>query len=249
MTPRTVHAIPPPPADDEPIVAPSMPRLRSRTNDPTREYASRAGEVQPLPDSVAALILCRKGWAKIERQQIKVTLDGQELLFASRDSISIAEHNGTGRRVLWALNRRAPEVLHILTDQGAYVESIPRKGEAQWFDQGDASRAAHGDAQAMLQRDIARLKELHRPAMESADADARHNAAQVRRLVQTFPAPAGRETQPAECPRAEGVAAAMRTIESKPRRNIDASVAARADTAARKKLAANTPAATGDDWV
>lgn len=220
-TPRNVHAIPPPPENFGPEERShkgslTLPRLRAVTNDPEREYAQRPGQVEALPDYVAALILCRKGWSKVERQQIKITLDGHELLFASRESITIAEHNGTGRSVLWVLNRRAPDVLHILTDDGAYIETIPRKGEATWFDSSEASQAAYRDAKAMISRDFARMKELHRPDTDAAAADTVHNAAQVRRLVQTFP------HQPADAPsvpsipsydRAESIAAAIDNVE------------------------------------
>ena len=71
----------------------------------------------------------------------------------------IAAKNGTGERVLWALNRRAPDLLHLLTADGRYIETVPRKGQAQWFDSSEASRAAYGDAQAMIQRDAARLRD------------------------------------------------------------------------------------------
>ncbi len=268
-THRNIHAIPPRPDDEDfgqeargqnaPL---GLPRLRAITNDPQREYAQRDGQVEPLPDHVAALILCRKGWAKVERQQIKVTLDGKDLLFASRESITIAEHNGTGRRVLWVLNRRAPDVLHILTDDARYVETIPRKGEAQWFDHSEASQAARGDAQAMLQRDVARLRSLHRPD-EAAEAErTAHNAAQVRRLVQTFPADVGRVSRRAtdhcveaslrrdacDFPRAETIVAAMRNADCQRERHAervvsDASLQRIADAA----LSSSTPCAADSD--
>lgn len=193
MIARSIHPIPAPPADEDDNFCQDnaervAPRTRRVTNDPAREYAQRSGEVEPLPNSIAALILCKKGWAKIERHQIKITLDGEELVFASRDSLVIAAQNGTGERVLWALNRRAPELLHLLTAQGAYIESVPRKGEAQWFDSGEASRAAYGDAQAQIQRDARQLRELHTGDTAAATRDAQDNAATTHRLIQTFPA-------------------------------------------------------------
>lgn len=216
MIARSVHPIPPPPADEYSPEANEhhevMPRLRRVTNDPAREYAQRPGAVAPLPNSVAALILTRKGWAKIERHQIKITLDGEDLVFASRDSIVIAAKNGTGERVLWAVNRRAPELLHLLTNDGRYIESVPRKGVATWFSQDDASREAYADAQAMIQRDAARLRELHTPDTAAAADSARHNAAEIHRLVQTFPTGeqgAGREIAPASFPKADEISRAM----------------------------------------
>lgn len=225
---RSIHAIPPKPVDDE---APQsfdeieqLPKLRSRTNDPAREYAQRGGEVRRLPDSIAALILSKKGWAKIERHQIKVTLDGEDLFFASRDSLVIAAKNGTGERVLWVMNRRAPDVLHLLTDDGRYIESVPRKGEATWFDHGAASQAAHADATAQIQRDARRLQELHRPDTEAAAAAAQHNAAQTRRLIQTFPVP-GHDRSPSpedeDFDKANRIVEAMENVETQRTRRTE----------------------------
>jgi hypothetical protein len=222
MIARSIHPTPPP-QDDAPSVSAAveegverpLPRLRELTNDPAREYTARAGETEPLPDSVAALILCRKGWAKVERHQITVTLDGNELQFTSRDSLVIASKNGTGERVLLAINRRAPDVLHILTDDGRYIESIPRKGEAQWFDAGETSSAAIGTARAHLQRDMARYAELHAPSRDAAAADAAHNAAEVHRLVQTFPLDRGPEQERTSgpFPKAEEITRAIDNVE------------------------------------
>lgn len=166
----------------------ALPRLRERTNDPAREYAARPGATEALPDNVAALILCKVGRAKVERHQIKISLDGQELVFTSADSATIAEHNGTGARVLWALNRRAPDFLHILGHDGSYIETIAAKGQAQWFDRGETSQAAMATAKTHLRRDMERLAHLHEPDTAEAAARAQHNAAEVARLVQIFPA-------------------------------------------------------------
>ncbi|EDY16714.1 hypothetical protein CfE428DRAFT_5827 [Chthoniobacter flavus Ellin428] len=216
MIARSIHPIPEMPADDEGSLGDhSLPEVASRTrrvtNDPAREYAQRQGEVERLPDAVAALILCKKGWAKVERHQIKITLDGEELVFASRDSMVIAEKNGTGERVLWAVNRRAPELLHVLTKDGAYVESIPRKGEAQWFSHDAESRAAYADAQAQIQRDARRLRDLHTEDSAEAVRAAQANAATTERLVNTFPAPEAERSPSREgrFPEGERMAAAM----------------------------------------
>ncbi|MEO7933236.1 MAG: hypothetical protein ABIT76_08780 [Chthoniobacterales bacterium] len=205
---RACHPIPLPPEDDAP--APNIKvatRLRAVGNDPQREYANRPGEVHPLANNVAALILFRKGWTKIERNEIKVTLEGEPLTFASRHSMTIATLNGTGQRVLWALNRRDPQFLHLLTADGAYIESIPAKGEAEWFSQDATSQEAIADVQAQTQRDLRRVRDLHQPDELAAAADARQNAATIHRLVQTFPLAS--TTEPASFEKADRMESAI----------------------------------------
>lgn len=193
MNYRNVHL---PTVEEAP--APSAPRLRVVTNDPAREYAQRPGQAERLPDSVAALILCKSGFAKVERQEIKITLDGTDHKFASSNSITIAEKNGTGERVLWVINRHAPDVLHILSKDGAYIESIPRKGSATWFSSDEASREALAETRRMRKRDMERLDQVHAPDTRAALEREQHNRTEIARLVSTFPSPASdREQQPA----------------------------------------------------
>lgn len=154
------------------------------TNDPAREYEQRPGMVERLPDAVAALILCKTGFARIERHQIKVKIDLEEYVFASSRSVTIAEKNGTGERVLWAINRHSPDILHILTEDGGYVESVPLKGKGEWFNPDNSEALA--EAARMRKRDMARLALLHEPDTANALAREQHNAAEVRRIVNTF---------------------------------------------------------------
>ncbi|GEM_PF-3157565 len=183
---RNAHLPTLPPA---PVAPQQATRLRERTNDPAREYARRPGTVQPLPDCVAAVILCKTGFAEVDRHQITITLEGERLYFSSSDSVTIATKNGTGQKVLWAINRRAPDVLHILDESGAYVESIPLKDRAKWFDESEASREALAEARRHIGRDMARLAELHQPETREAVEREQHNAREVQQyLVNTFPA-------------------------------------------------------------
>jgi len=185
---RNIHIQPNSP-DQNATQLPQLPRLRSLKNDPAREYAQRPGEVETLPDSVAALILCKSGFTKVERHQLKVTLDGKEYFFASSNSITIATKNGTDEKVLWVINRHAPDVLHILGRDGEYIESIPRKGRADWFSADEASREALAETKRMRGRDMARLNEIHAPDIEAALEREQHNAGEIKRLVNIFPAP------------------------------------------------------------
>jgi len=205
---RNIHLPDPQPT---PAPAAGLPRLRSVTNDPAREYAQRPGEVEPLPDSIAALILCKRGYAIVERHQIKVTMDTKTYFFASSASVTIAEKNGTGEKVLWVINRHAPDVLHILGRDGEYIESIPRKGRADWFSNDAASKEALAETRRMRQRDMTRLQQIHQPDTAAALEREQDNTRRVAKLVNTFPAstparhvdasaPSSRQEMPLEVP-------------------------------------------------
>lgn len=192
MTARNIH-IAAAETEDAAMTRPErlLPRLRERTNDPAREYASRPGTVRPLPDSVAALILCKTGRRVVERHQIIAAVDGVERAYSSPDSIIIAELNGTGKKVLWVGNRRKPDCIHLLSDRGDYLETLPLKGEATWFSQDEASQAALAAAAAHRRREMQRLQMLHESDTAEAAAREAHNRAEieaeVQRIVHTFP--------------------------------------------------------------
>lgn len=173
-----------------------LPRLRDVTNDPLREYRSRPGAVRPLPDSVASLILSKKGRCIVENHQIVASIDGVERAYSSRDSVVIAELNGKGVKVLWFANRRKTDCIHLFSNNGTYLETLPLKQDAQWFSNDAVSQEAMAAAVSHRKRDARRLGELHAPDIAAAAAREAHNgreiAAKVRedeRIVRTFAAP------------------------------------------------------------
>lgn len=166
-----------------------LPRLRVVTNDPAREYSARPGAVEKLPDSVAALILCKQGFNKVGRNGITIELDGRKLNYWSEGSVTCATKAGTNEKVLWTVNRQLPDVLHILTMDGEYIESIPQAGTAQWFNADDAKILA-ATKRANLRR-MERVAHLHKPDSAATLARELHNEGQIKGLVQTFPAVEG----------------------------------------------------------
>lgn len=178
-----VHAKPP----VETASSDQAPRLRIVTNDPKREYAQRAGEVDRLPDSVAALILCKQGFNKVGRNGIKIELDGRKLNYWSENSVTIATKAGTDEKVLWTVNRQQPDVLHILSADGKYVESIPLEGRVPWFDAAATARELGAKTRANNRR-IERVRDLHASDAAEALGAATQNGAQIKSVVNTFPA-------------------------------------------------------------
>jgi hypothetical protein len=183
---RNVHlkATTPAPARPADQIAP---KLRFVTNDPAREYSQRPGEVEPLPDAVAALILSKQGFSKVSRNGIRIEgLAPKPLTFWCENSQTIIEKAGTNEKVLWTINRQRPEVLHILTLDGEYVESIPLDGKVPWFDAA-ATAQQLGAKRRANQRRMDRVADLHAPDSEAALERETHNGAQIAGVVQTFP--------------------------------------------------------------
>ena len=167
-------------------VAETLPRLRALTNDPSREYAQRPGEVDRLPDSVAALILCKQGFSKVGRNGITIDLDGKPFKYWSENSVTIATKSGTNDKDLWTVNRHQPDVLHILSADGEYIESIPLDGKVPWFDETAAAKELGAKRRAQ-QRSMDRVRMLHAPDAKEEIARTEHNTAQITGLVRTFP--------------------------------------------------------------
>lgn len=163
-----------------------MPRLREVTNDPAREFAQRPGMTRPLPNEVAALILARQEFREVTRNGI--TIDKRQ--YWSENSITIATKAGTKEKVLITYNRHDASVIHVLTRDGVYVESIPEKGMVVMFDPVATERelGAHRRAQ---QRDMDRLVEIHGADSLAELARTKSNAAQMHRVVSTFDVPQG----------------------------------------------------------
>lgn len=176
----------------QPLPAPKptdaiAPKLRFVTNDPAREYAERPGTVERLSDAAAALILSKQGFSKVGRNGIRIDgLAAKPLTYWSENSVTIATKAGTNEKVLWTVNRQQPDVLHILTRDGEYVESIPLEGKVPWFDPA-ATAEILGAKKRANNRRIERVRDLHQPDTEAAIEAETINGAQIAGVVQTFP--------------------------------------------------------------
>ena len=198
-----------------------MCRLREKTNDPLTEYGQRPGQVERLPDSVAAIILCKSGASVVRRHEISVTLHKKEYIFKSADSLVLRAKNGTDEKVVWLVNRMRPDVLHLLTNDGRYIESIPLKGEAQWFSNDDESQRALTDAKRSIGHDLADMKELHGIDTAKAVEDARYNSAQIHTITRSFPTPDASNAK-ASAPRADEISDVFKRTDAARERTVDA---------------------------
>ncbi len=189
---RNIHVTPPPPVETAQPIA--MPRLREVTNDPATEFQNRPGLTKPLADEIVALILFRKEWRDVGRDGITVN----NVKFWSENSITIAAADTEEKRrkkVLITYNRHEPNIIHVLTDDGAYVESIPAKTLVPWFD-AEATEKQLGAVRRDHARTTERLVDLHGADSLAALATAQSNVTRMHHAVDTFEKPASTEACP-----------------------------------------------------
>ena len=170
----------------KPVASPvAMPRERKVTNDPAREYAQRPGEVERLPDDLAACILSAKRMATVKRNQIIIEVDGEDYKFFHPDSITLRGFTGE-TRVPVVFDNHDLSCIHILTRDGEYVETLPRKGEAAFFDEA-AGRRELAATRALISHVESRIEDIHKPDSRRAVESARHNLETIRNSLHTLP--------------------------------------------------------------
>ena len=209
MTLRNIHAIP---AAQDLQPAEALPRLRAVTNSPAREYAARPGQVERLPDALAACILAEKRWATVTRDQISLQINKRRYVYFSPDSVTIRA-TSEDRQVPVFFNRYDLSVIHVFTADGAYVETLAQKGKAEFFSTRPEAGRALADSRRVQDAKLDRLQVVHETDTHEAVARARHNADQVSKVIQTMPAaaPEAQPGTPSRFPRAERVVTALTT--------------------------------------
>lgn len=178
-------------------------RLRTRiiTVSPAEEYALRPGKVRPITDAFAAMILSYQGRAEVTAKGLVV--DRKELgarrTYHHPDSIICNDLSSRERKWFYVLNRQNPDRVHILSDQGEYIETLPLAFMPQVLNREEqaAVAAAH---KRQIRRVSRHLQELQSDATAQAIEDLRHNAEHMTRYVQTFDAPAGADRHQAPEP-------------------------------------------------
>lgn len=164
-------------------------RIRHVTASPAEEYQLRPGNVQPISGSLAALILSRKGKVEVSTKGIKVErvdLGGTRYYFHpdSRvcSDLSVREH-----KVVYVINRLAPEIIHLLDETGRYLESLPERGNPDVLDN-DAQAIELANNKRVIKRAAEHLQRLHGKDTAEALQNMRDNSAEMLRVVQTLPA-------------------------------------------------------------
>ncbi len=166
------------------------PNLRWVTLAPCEEYALRPGEVEPIREGLLALILSRKAL-------VQVTLRGAVVehrdFFGKRrfwhaDS-PICNRIGAGEpvKVVAVWNSLQTDRIHLLTREGAYLETLPAEVMPDALND-EQLKEALSEHRRVHARAAHHLRELHRGDSELALQVAKHNTEQIgQRIVGAFP--------------------------------------------------------------
>lgn len=182
-------------ADDPSSAVPSL-RLRSVAVSPHEEYLLREGEVRPISNELHAAILSRKGRVTITAKGVvvdRVDMGGANVYW-HEDSILCNDLSARERKIFYVINPLQQDVVHLLKDDGTYIESLPRKIKPEVLNV-DQQALEMRKQQAFISRAASRLQAIHGADTAGKLAELQANSAEMQRVVQTLPAPAGAPRQ------------------------------------------------------
>src|SRR6218665_3576104 len=113
-------------ASVEPPVQDAKLRTRSVAVSPHEEFALRDGDVQPIDDSLAAMILSMNGRCEVSLKGVKIerTELGGVRHYWHADSILCNDLSQRERKLFYVVNRLDPSIAHILDETGKYLETL-----------------------------------------------------------------------------------------------------------------------------
>ena len=193
-------------------------KLRTVAVSPAEEYALRPGTVEPIPDSMAALILSRGGRVEVTLKGVVVDRKdmGGRHTYWHPDSRVCSDLSARSRKIFYVINIYRPEVVHLLDETGAYIESLPLKNRPAVLDNAAQEKEARANARA-IRRVSKHMQDIHAPDTAAALEALSHNAAATgRAFTQTLPAlPVSDRAEPVQPARSElgdTIAAAERDV-------------------------------------
>jgi hypothetical protein len=178
-------------ADASPTAEPEQTILRTRsvTVSPAEEFRLRDGQTRPISNELAAAILSFKGRAQIANKGVIVDRKdiGGRFVYFHEDSITINDFSSREKKFFYVINRLTPEILHLLDETGAYIESLPLRERPAVLDN-DAQAKQVRENKAVIHRAAARLQQLHGEDTQDRIAEMQQNSREMLRVVQTLPA-------------------------------------------------------------
>lgn len=174
-------------------------RLRHVTVSPAEEYQMRSGEVRPISNELASAILSFKGRAKVENKGVVVERKdiGGKFTYFHEDSIVINDFSIREKKLFYVINRMVPEVLHLLDETGAYIESLPLRDRPAVLDV-EAQAEQLRQNKTIINRAAKRLQDLHAEDTREALEDLAANSKEMQRVVQVLPAACSDPANPAQ---------------------------------------------------
>lgn len=164
-------------------------RTRQVTLSPAEEYLRREGEVETIPDAMAALILSRKTFVQATHKgvDIKSVEVGGRRRYWHPDSI-VCNRIGSGEslRVLALWSPLDLSKIHLMTERGEYIETLPAEVQPDALDSESLASelAKHRRAHHRL---ADHLRTLHAEDSQTELDNARANTAAVQRVVSILP--------------------------------------------------------------
>lgn len=203
-------------SEDAPVENTTL-RTRSITVSPTEEYQLRPGNVRPISNELAAAILSFKGRAIVGNKGVVVDRKdiGGRYVYFHEDSIIINDFSSREKKLFYVINRLTPEVLHLLDETGAYIESLPLRERPAVLDN-TAQAEQIRQNKAVINRASERLQVLHAPDTKEILETLAANSSEMTRVVMTLPADGNNTEAPQETHRSthgESIAAAITDIQ------------------------------------
>jgi hypothetical protein len=191
-------------------------RTRKVTVSPHEEFQLREGDVRPISNELAAAILSFKGRANVGNKGVVVDRKdiGGRYVYFHENSITLNDFTSREKKLFYVINRLTPDVLHLLDETGAYIESLPLRERPAVLDN-EAQAEQLRQNKTIVSRAASRLQALHADDTRDALDTLAANSREMQRVVQTLPAPctdAAREVQPHRSTHGERAAAGSRHI-------------------------------------
>lgn len=192
-------------------------RTRTVTVSPHEEFLLRDGDVRPISNELAAAILSFKGRAEVANKGVVVERKdlGGKFVYFHEDSITLNDFSSREKKLFYVINRQVPEVLHLLDETGAYIESLPLRERPAVLDN-EAQAEQARQHKKVINRAASRLQELHAEDTREALENMAANSREMMRVVQTLPGPGTDDARPVQPHRAtadgERIAEVTRTV-------------------------------------
>lgn len=168
--------------------------LRKVPRSPIQEFQARSariGGTDPLPDALAAILFYEHKRPTIDKKgRIIFQLEGTDYKFYHPDCLTCHPANA-GKQIRVSFNRDELDCVFVLSDDGRYVETVPRDGKHDWFSKEAGAEIAKYRRVATHVHE--HLKRIHAPDTKAEHERVKSNAEKLQYL-NTFPVPGARAT-------------------------------------------------------
>lgn len=164
-----------------PAPSTASPNFHELNFSPREELAVRRRTVLPtvkLPDHAVALLMQEQEFKVVRGNKIRIEVNGVKRDYTHVNSL-VCQAANEGQRFLISYALDFPEAIFALTDDGAYVETIPLKGTVKWFDSPATSQAI-AEKGTKIQRARAVLEQVHAPDTLARVERASRNLQRIR---------------------------------------------------------------------